>query len=117
MDPANGYFAVVMDGDDGIFILKIDLVTGDYKITLKQTLYKNQGLSIRHISPINSSYLLIIAERKHTMTKSYKIEQENLRGKQQEASGSSERVPIYSLKYNIKKKFETVIIRHSLVNS
>jgi hypothetical protein len=71
-----------MDNDDGIFILRVDLVTGDYKITLKQTLYKNQGLSIKHVSAINTSYLLIIAERRHTITKSYKIEQENLRGKQ-----------------------------------
>ena len=69
-----------MDNDDGIFILRIDYITGDYKMTLKQTLYKNQGLSVKHVSAINCSYLLIIAERRHTITKSYKIDQENLKG-------------------------------------
>lgn len=74
IDPKNGIFGVVMDNDDGIFILRIDYITGDYKMTLKQTLYKNQGLNIKHVSAINSSFLLIIAERRHTITKSYKIE-------------------------------------------
>ena len=80
IDSQNGIFGVVMDNDDGIFILRIDYITGDYKMTLKQTLYKNQGLSVKHVSAINCSYLLIIAERRHTITKSYKIDQENLKG-------------------------------------
>jgi hypothetical protein len=41
IDPKEGLIAVVMDGEDGIVLLRIDLVTGDYKISLKQTLYKN----------------------------------------------------------------------------
>ena len=61
-----------MDGGDGIFVLRIDFITGDFKITLKQTLYKNQGLSIKRVSTINANYLLIVAEREHTMTKAYK---------------------------------------------
>ena len=72
IDPVDGVYGVVMDGDDGIVVLRIDLVTGDYKISVKNTLYKNQGLCVKHISPINPSYLLIIAERHHAMTKSYK---------------------------------------------
>ena len=86
-----------MDGTDGIFILRIDFITGDFKITVKQTLYKNQGLSIKRVSSINSHYLLIVAEREYTMTKAYKNDSESRR------------------LYNMKKKFETVIIRHSSV--
>jgi len=41
IDATNGFFGVVMDGEDGIAIVRIDFITGDFKITLKQTLYKN----------------------------------------------------------------------------
>ena len=52
-----------MEGEDGISIVRIDFITGDYKITLKQTLYKNQGLSIKTVVSINPSFILIFAER------------------------------------------------------
>jgi hypothetical protein len=74
VDFANGLVAVVMDHDEGIYILRVDFITGDYQITLKQTLYKNQGLSIKHVDSINNSFLIIIAEREHQMTKAYKLE-------------------------------------------
>lgn len=35
IDAQNGLYAVVMDGTDGIFILRIDFITGDFKITVK----------------------------------------------------------------------------------
>ena len=41
IDPVEGVYGVVMDGDDGIVVLRIDFITGDYKISLKNTLYKN----------------------------------------------------------------------------
>jgi hypothetical protein len=72
IDSINGLYGLVMDGTDGIYILRIDFITGDYKITEKQKLYKNQGLCIKRVSCINSNYLLIIAEREHTITKAYK---------------------------------------------
>jgi len=52
-----------MEGEDGLQIIRIDFITGDYKIQLKQTLYKNQGLSIKKCIVINPSFLLIFAER------------------------------------------------------
>ena len=106
-----------MDHDEGIYILRVDFITGDYQITLKQTLYKNQGLSIKHVDSINNSFLIIIAEREHQMTKAYKLEQLNQTTKKEESnaqSANSKKPQISNLSFNIKKKFETIIIRHSL---
>jgi hypothetical protein len=35
IDALNGLYGVVMDGGDGIFVLRIDFITGDFKITVK----------------------------------------------------------------------------------
>lgn len=32
VDPANNFFAAVMEGDEGLAIIRIDFITGDYKI-------------------------------------------------------------------------------------
>jgi len=76
VDPINSIFAIVHEEDDGISIIKLEFTTSGYrnnqqsslsnfKIIDKFQLYKNQGLCIKHVSAINSSTLIIVAERDH----------------------------------------------------
>lgn len=96
-------FALVLEKDHGICIIRIEFVTGDMKIEYKQSLFKNQGLLVKKVLPINQSYILVVAERDYQMPKSFKLQQKHAKTTEQ-------------AKFNFakKNKFETVIIRHNI---
>ena len=58
----NGVFAVVMEEAGGLVIFRIDLVTGDYKITRREELLSQQGVVIKSVTVLADSEILVLME-------------------------------------------------------
>ena len=62
IDPVNGVFAIILDGNGGIILVRLDLVTGDYKILSQEKFFSNSNNSIKSIVVLPGKELLIVKE-------------------------------------------------------
>lgn len=65
MDPVNGIFVVVMEETGGIVVLRVDLVTGEYKIEIREELLKKEGVVIKNVTVLSDNEIIIIAEKEN----------------------------------------------------